>query len=221
MTTGLSGWIAGGAGIGLIAGNGLWLWLRAAGYRIDDDEPSQTRQQAWQVIPAATVGGAVTGLVATDGMTWMQIPIFVFLMGGIGLSWIDLDVHRIPDRILIVWAPLVAAGVVLAAALRGEWKMLIVAVLGGAVTTVLFGALSLFGSMGLGDVKLAAVAGTVLGGLGWPALITGIVVGFLAAGLIGVVLLIRGASRRSHIAFGPAIVFGVGIAALQFGLQAR
>ena len=83
---------------------------------------------------------------------------------------------------------------------------------------VIFLGLALAGSMGLGDVKLAAVTGLLLGWLGWPAVVLGTVSAFLLAAVVAVVLLVRGAPRTSHLAFGPAIIAGAAVAVLRVGL---
>jgi leader peptidase (prepilin peptidase) / N-methyltransferase len=58
----------------------------------------------------------------------------------------------------------------------------------------------------MGDVKLALLLGFALGGAVFPAL----VVGTLAGGAAGIVLLLRNGSeaRRRAIPFGPFLAFG-------------
>jgi leader peptidase (prepilin peptidase)/N-methyltransferase len=137
---------------------------------------------------------------------------FVYLLGGVALTWIDLDVHRIPDRVLVWWAPVIGVGLVGAAARTGQWDLVLGAVLGALGLGAVFLGLAWWGSMGLGDVKLAVVTGMLLGCLGLDAVVTALVAGFAAAAAAGVVLLACGADRRSHIAFGPAIVVGAAVA---------
>ena len=55
--------------------------------------------------------------------------------------------------------------------------------------------------MGIGDVKLVALMGLVLG---WPKIVVALFLAFLTGALIGVILVIMGEKRlSSHIPFGP------------------
>jgi prepilin signal peptidase PulO-like enzyme (type II secretory pathway) len=65
------------------------------------------------------------------------------------------------------------------------------------------------GGLGLGDVKLAASAGAVLGWIGWQALLSGTFAAFALAGVYGGALLaLHRATRTSHLPLGPFILVG-------------
>jgi leader peptidase (prepilin peptidase) / N-methyltransferase len=119
------------------------------------------------------------------------------------LSLIDFESHRLPNRIVLPSATLV-----LAARLASEpehWKAWIGASL-GAFACFLVLALIYPAGLGMGDVKLALLLGVALGGAVLPALL----VGTLAAGVAGLVVLARqglGARRRA-LPFGPFLAFG-------------
>jgi leader peptidase (prepilin peptidase)/N-methyltransferase len=69
------------------------------------------------------------------------------------------------------------------------------------------------GGLGLGDVKLAAVLAFVLGLVGWPAVLLGVLVPYLINGPIALYLLLRRrASRHTPLPFGPALLAGALIA---------
>ncbi len=199
------------AGAGAVAGGLLWLWLRTGRYRDTSDEPRRSLTHAWLVVPVAAAAGGVAG---TSG-AWATIAVsWVFLVGATAIVWIDLDVHRVPDRVLALWGPVLVGTAVTAAAITDQWLTVARA---GAAAAALFGCyllLAVVGSMGFGDVKLAAVTGAALGWLGWPAVVTGTVAAFILAGFAAVILLIRGAGRTSHLAFGPAIIAGAAVATL-------
>lgn len=203
-----------GAASGALAGGALWQWLRGGQYRIADDEPRLELTRAWVVIPAATAAGGLAGL-AFQG--WLALSVWTYLVGAIALVWIDLDVHRVPDLLLRWWAPAIVALVLIAAVVEGQWAIAGTAVGGAGAMGLLFLALALGGSMGLGDVKLAAVTGLVLGALGWGAVVTGVVIAFAAGAIAGILLLARGASRTTHLAFGPAIIVGAAAAIARVG----
>lgn len=206
----LAGMAAGG-----VAGGLLWRWLRTGDYRIEEDHPRLSLDRSWLVIPTAAAVGGLGG-VLTD--PWLAAAAWIYLVGAVSVVWIDLDVHRVPDRVLRRWAPALLAAVLLAAAAGAAgWGVLVTAVLAAAAMAALFFVLAVVGSMGLGDVKLAGVTGLMLGALGWNAVSTGVVAGFGAGAVAALWLLVRGASRDSHLAFGPAIIVGAAVAIARAG----
>ena len=65
------------------------------------------------------------------------------------------------------------------------------------------------GDLGVGDVKLAASLGLLLGWIGWRDVLLGAFAGFLLGGVFSLVLLAAGlVTRRSHIPFGPFMLGG-------------
>jgi leader peptidase (prepilin peptidase) / N-methyltransferase len=119
------------------------------------------------------------------------------------LSVIDFDSYRLPNRIVLPSAALVLAARL--ASTPEHWKAWIGASL-GAFACFLVLALIYPAGLGMGDVKLALLLGAALGGAVLPALL----VGTLAAGVAGVVVLARqglGARRRA-LPFGPFLAFG-------------
>lgn len=192
----------------------MWRWLRTGRYRRVDDTPRRDLRTCWLVVPAAAVAGALAGWCPG----WLAPAAWVYLVGGVLVTWIDLDVHRVPDAVLKFWTPLLAVAVTAAAAATDDPGMLVAAVGGAGAMGALFLLLAVIGSMGLGDVKLAAVTGLFTGALGWPFLGTGVVLGFMAAAASGVWLLTRGTARTAHLAFGPAIVLGATAAVIRFGI---
>lgn len=207
MTT---AWVLTGAAVGGLAGILLRLQVRTGAHRRDSDTPHRSLQQTWWVIPAATAAGALAG--GLQG--WLVLPAVVYLLGGVLISWIDLDVHRVPDRVLRILLPLLGLSLVLAAAGTGQWDMLARCVLAAAALGALFLVMALLGSTGLGDVKLAAVTGLMVGALGWGPTALALVAAYLVAGGAAVVMLLRGAHRSQHLAFAPALVTGAAVAVL-------
>ncbi|MEU8186511.1 hypothetical protein AB0C00_04240, partial [Micromonospora carbonacea] len=69
--------------------------------------------------------------------------------------------------------------------------------------------------LGFGDVKLAAVLGLPLGWLGWPALLTGLVLPHVLHGLAVLGLLAARRIRRDTLLpLGPALLAGAWLATL-------
>ncbi|WP_051027379.1 prepilin peptidase [Cellulosimicrobium cellulans] len=207
-------WALAAAALGAGAGVALWWRLRAGSYRRRDDLPRAALTWSWLVIPMATAGAAAA---STLGLP-LAVPAAIYLVVASALVWIDVDVHRVPDAVLVVLAPVLAAAVLVAAAATGQWSLLGWALAGAAGLGAVFLVLALVGSMGLGDVKLAATTGIVVGPLGIDALFTTVLAGFLVATIVGVAMLVRGAGRRTHLAFGPAIIVGAFVAVTRAGL---
>jgi leader peptidase (prepilin peptidase)/N-methyltransferase len=167
--------------------------------------------------PVLEVGtAALFVLVALRfGLSW-ELSAFLFLAAaGVLLTVIDLRHRLLPDRVV---APGLGLGVVLltlAAVARGEWADLLRAGLGAVVLFSVFLALALISprSMGMGDVKLAALLGLYLGWLGWGAVFVGAVAGFVVQAVLALVLLAgRRIGLREHLPFGPAMLLGAALA---------
>ena len=127
------------------------------------------------------------------------------------LAAIDIDLRRLPDRIVL---PSIVVGIVLLALATfgaGDWGLLVRALVGGAVLFAFYFALVLAypRGMGFGDVKLAALLGLYLGWMGWDALIVGAFAAFLIGGVFAIVLvLVKRANGKTAIPFGPWMLLG-------------
>lgn len=170
--------------------------------------------------PAVELGTAVLfGLVAWRfGLAW-DLPAFLYLAAiGIVLTLIDLDVKRLPGRIVLPAYPVVAVLLTVAAWAQDDWEALLRAGIGGAALWLFYLALVYLypPGMGWGDVKLAGVLGAALGWVGWGALAVGAFGAFVLGGVLSIILLsMRAVTRKSGIPFGPWMILGaaVGVAA--------
>lgn len=130
---------------------------------------------------------------------------------GVCLFMIDIDHHRLPDVLTLPMLVVTPMGLVLAWLLSDPvdgWGVLIGAVLWGGFLLALW-AISAGRGMGLGDVKMAPSLGAVLGALGIGTALSGLLLGFVLGGVVGVGLLLAGrAGRRTRIAFGPFLLVG-------------
>lgn len=154
-------------------------------------------------------------LAAAAGLEWIA---FLYLGAvSVALAAIDLDVRRLPDRIVL---PSAAVGVALLGAadlLRGDPVAFGTAAAGSGAAALLFAVLWFVkpGGMGLGDVKLAAVLGLFLGQLGLAQLVVGVSAGFVLGGVFGIALLVvRRAGRGTAIPFGPWMLAGAWVGVL-------
>lgn len=190
----------------------------AGGPRLDGHCPSCGARIGPPVGVAELVTAAVTGLLAwrlglhpaTFALAWAGIV-------GVALAFVDVAVHRLPDRLIAtaLFGTLVGFG--LATALGTPYHRILIAMacgLGAAAGYFLIVFLSPSG-MGLGDAKLALLVGLTAGWFGVGAALYGIFIGFLLAGLTALTLLtLRRVSRRDRIAHGPFMLLGALIAIL-------
>ena len=195
-----------------------WLVLRAkcrdCGARISARYPA---------IEAGTavLFGASAWLVLDRGEAW-ALPAFAYLAAiAVALSLIDVDVHRLPDAIVL---PSYGAALALLALAswnpggQSDWAALGRAAISGTAMFIVYLVILLAypAGMGFGDVKLAGVLGIFLGWVGWGALVVGWFAAFVLGGLYSVgLLLARKAKRKTGIPFGPWMLAGalVGVAA--------
>jgi leader peptidase (prepilin peptidase)/N-methyltransferase len=141
------------------------------------------------------------------------LPAFLYLAAiGVALAFIDLDVKRLPD-VIVLPSYAVAAVLLAVAAVAGKHPphQLIGAVVGCVALYAFYFLLAVLkpGGMGFGDVKLAGVLGLYLGFLGWGPLVVGAFLAFLVGGLSGIALMAtHRAGRKSKIPFGPFMIVG-------------
>ena len=153
---------------------------------------------------------ATTWMAAVSGVLTL-VAFLYFAAISVALTAIDIDVHRLPNAIVL--PSYAVGGVLLAAAalLGGDPVQLARAAAGAGILVVLYFVLAIIkpGGMGMGDVKLAGVLGLFLGSIGWGALAVGAMGAFVLGGIFGVVLILaRRAGRGSGIPFGPWMFAG-------------
>ncbi|MEO7803149.1 MAG: prepilin peptidase [Actinomycetota bacterium] len=146
------------------------------------------------------------------------LPMFLFFVTIlVVLSAIDLEVRRLPNKVL--WpASIAAVALGLAAALISrDLTNLSTALLG----TLAYGlpmlgiGLAVPGGMGGGDIKFAGYLGWHLGWLGLGRVAVGALLGFILGGLLGIALLLAGRKgRKDAIPFGPSMAFGAFVSML-------
>ncbi len=174
-----------------------WLVLRAkcrdCGARISARYPAVESG-------TAILFGLAAWMVLSRGQGW-AIPAFAYLVAiAVSLSLIDIDVHRLPDAIVLPSYGAALALLALASWNPGgasDWPALGRAAIGAvAMFSVYFVMVLVYpAGMGFGDVKLAGVLGLFLGWTGWGALIVGWFAAFFLGGLYSVALL---TARRSN-----------------------
>jgi leader peptidase (prepilin peptidase)/N-methyltransferase len=154
-------------------------------------------------------------VTARFGLT-PALPAYLYLVAvSVALAMIDVDVLRLPNRIVL---PSYVVGAVLllpVAVVDGDWNAAARCLVAMAALYTFYFALAFLhpGGMGFGDVKLAGLLGLYLGWLGWSSVLVGTFAGFLLGGLAGAALLAtRRAGRRTPVPFGPYMLAGAMIA---------
>jgi leader peptidase (prepilin peptidase) / N-methyltransferase len=140
----------------------------------------------------------------------------IFAVCAVVLTVTDLREHRLPNR----WTGILAAGggITLGLACLADdlgWTRFWSMAGGGALYLVLMLGLHLVSrtGMGMGDVKLAGGLGLYAGWVGWDYLFGAIVLGFVAGGVVALVLVLtRRATGATHLPFGPAMLAGTAVA---------
>ncbi|HEX7538204.1 MAG TPA: prepilin peptidase [Dermatophilaceae bacterium] len=203
-----------GAGVGAA----LSRVLGDASYRHLDERGQAVPRHSWWLVIAVALAWASLTFRVGDYAQWSLLPAYLYL-GAVGaaLTLIDLDVHRLPDLIVLPSYPIALVLLLVPTVVTGHWGYLLRAVLAGLALFVVYFVLALVspggGGLGFGDVKLAGVLGLLLGWLGWGPVVVSVMAAFLIGGVLALALLLaRRASRSTQIAFGPSMILGAWVA---------
>lgn len=213
-------------GLGLGVPVARWLWWVT--YRKPDEEELPLPGSRWWVVPVLALSwGLLARQVLTAGplagedarvVAGDVLVLLTFLVVGLActcLAAMDMDVHRLPDRVMWPTMVVLTAGLAIAALVAGEpwpWVRALLAGLACGAFYLLLALLSLArGSLalGLGDVKLGALLGAGLGWFGWATVLAGVYAGFLVGGVFALaLLLLRRVTRGGEFAYGPPMMVG-------------
>jgi leader peptidase (prepilin peptidase) / N-methyltransferase len=194
-----------------------WLLLRGKCY--DCKAPISTR---YPLVEAATgvLFAAVTWRLLAIDLPWALAAYLYLAASGVALAMIDIDVKRLPDRIVLPSYAVVAALLTVAAAGDHDWWPLARAAIGAASLFAFYFVIAFAypAGMGLGDVKLAGVLGALMGYLSWSAPIVATFGAFLLGAVVGLALIVaRRGGRKTAIPFGPFMIAAALIAVFAGG----
>lgn len=203
---------AGLAVVGAVLGAFAWPAWADAETRSDRRSGGTTRALS---ALATAVGFGLLGMRV--GVDLRLVAFLALVAGGVAISIVDLREKRIPNRMLLVTAPTVAALLAAALLVAGDPGGLLRVLAGSAAMFGLYFGIALLApsAMGMGDVKFAALLGGALGAAGLTAWLVGLFAAFLIGGLVAIVALVAGrVGWRGSIPFGPWMVAGtvVGLA---------
>lgn len=135
----------------------------------------------------------------------------LFAAVAVALTMIDIDVHRLPNALVLPAYPVLALALTIAAAVSDTPSALVRA---GICSLGLFALYFILwfaypAGMGYGDVRLAGIVGGMLGYLSFAALFVGAFLAFVLGGSFGMaVIALRRGNRKSHLPFGPFMIGG-------------
>jgi leader peptidase (prepilin peptidase)/N-methyltransferase len=123
----------------------------------------------------------------------------IFVAGLIALAAVDLERYLLPRAILYPTLLLVAGALFLTAAITGQWRRLVIAVICGVGSFALFFLINFIRPawLGFGDVRLAALLGLALGWMGPWYLFIGFMAANLLGAAIGIALIVAKKTRRT------------------------
>lgn len=148
------------------------------------------------------------GFLGASWAAWWALVLLGLLLA---VARLDLDTGLIPDRLnmlLLLWG--ILAGFLFSAP---PWRERLVGMLCVSVPMWLL-CMAVPEAFGGGDIKLMAAAGMILG---WQQVLLAFFIALVSGGAAAAGLLLCGkAGRNDHLAFGPYLCAGIGIA-LVFG----
>jgi leader peptidase (prepilin peptidase)/N-methyltransferase len=151
------------------------------------------------------------------GADWAVPAYLVFVAGLVALSAIDLDLHRLPNRVLYPTLFAVAPLLVLASAADHRWGSLGRAAAGGLISFAILYLIHFAAprGMGFGDVRLAGLIGMATGWLGIAHALLALFAAFFLSAVTGLALIgLRIRSRKDRIPFGPFLAAGAVVSVL-------
>ena len=200
-------------GVCKLEARGLFLWPVVGSIGSLLTCPRCGAALSWRAL-ALPLGGAGLGAASYARLGPSAGPALLGTLFGalfLALALADLERRLLPNRIIY-------PGTLLAMAFSWAWpgRGPLEALAGAAFGGVAFGVayVAMRGGLGAGDVKLAAFLGAVVG---FPRVISALLLGMLTGGVVVLLLLLLRAVRRGqYLPYGPFLVLG-GVVALFWG----
>jgi leader peptidase (prepilin peptidase)/N-methyltransferase len=204
---------------GLGVGGLLARQLTQLGYRLDDEVGVRAPLPGWLVVLGTGLLWAALAWRLAPWSGWALLPaLLCFSTVAVALTWIDLDVHRLPEGLTLPAYAVLLGQLALAAWAGQEWPALVRGVLCSLALAALALLLALIAArlgsgFGLGDVVLSGLVGLVTGYVAWWRPVVALYAAFLLGGAYALVLVVtRRRSRRDAVPFGPFLAAGAVVA---------
>lgn len=200
--------------VGALIGVAIRWRLSTLAYRQGDEADQPPPGPRWWIpLAVAAPSGLLAWSLGVD--RWpLLLPTLPIAWFGPWLSAIDLDVRRLPNRLLAAHAAFIVAGVGAAAVITNDSAIAIQAALGGVVAFVVFWVLDRArpGGFGWGDGKYVPILGAATAAVSltveWWAFLIACVAAVVAAPF---------RRQRTSFAFGPWLVGGALLALALLG----
>jgi leader peptidase (prepilin peptidase)/N-methyltransferase len=185
-------------------------WLILRGHCPDCTAPISPRY------PLVELATGVLFVAITVRMAQLHLlaalPAFLFFTAiAVALTLIDIDVHRLPNGIVLPSFPVLALSLTIASVVRDDPASVLRSAICGMALFAFYLVLAFAypAGMGFGDVKLAGLIGGLLGYLSYQALLVGAAAAFVTGGIAGMlVILARRGTGKTAIPFGPFMIGG-------------
>lgn len=203
------GWVVTAGLLGLVAGAAQLRCLRLLGYRRNEEQQLLSpRNQLW-VVPVTALTAMACVARFTPGRPMLLLVLLPLALTGVWLAAVDLDVQRLPDRVVVPLAAWTAVAALILGYNEGA-PTAVVAAAGGLGTASCLWVIHAFsrGGLGFGDVKLGAVTATAAAAVSPAALWWSLMGAFTMAAAWAA------ATRRRDLALGPWLTAGALLAAL-------
>jgi len=165
-------------------------------------------------ITTAAITSLVCAAFAAHFGSALSLPAFLLLaVLGAQLARIDVALHLLPNPLVLI---LLTGGLLLfllPGLIGKQSDDLLRAALGAVILFAAYLILGLIspGSIGMGDVKLAAPVGLYLGYLGWSHILYGGLLGFILNGVVSVLVISRkGRTNATEVPHGPSMLGALG-----------
>jgi leader peptidase (prepilin peptidase)/N-methyltransferase len=151
---------------------------------------------------------------AKEGFAWSAylLPYLLMVTVLIIVAVIDLQKQIIPNKVMYPAIVVALASMGIVALVRGDYKIITDSLIGAVVIAAPWAIAAMIfpKGFGMGDAKLAAFTGAILG---WKSELIGFFIGIALGAIAGAVLMVAGKKgRKSRIPFGPFLAAGALIA---------
>lgn len=165
--------------------------------------PSKQNATVFGCAAAGAVGWLLSAMTAPDTLTALLYGGLFTLLTAVAV--IDWRIFEIPNGVNLA---ILALGAVQLAMDLGNWKLYIIGMFSVSLLFLALWAVTKGAGLGMGDVKLMAAAGLLLG---WPRTVLAMLLGCILGSVIHLIRMRGGEGKR--LAFGPYLSAGIMLAA--------
>jgi len=166
------------------------------------------------VVAAVVAAGAFAAMAARFGAEPELVPYLLLVAALVPLALIDVEHHRLPDRLVFPALAVSLPAIVVVSLVEGEPGAILRALVGLVAYAGVLAAFALISpaGMGLGDVKLGLLLGLYLGWLDLYLVLLGLFLGSVLGAVMSLVVLGITRDRRAHFPYGPNLCLGALVA---------